>query len=193
MSRGTAGHGLYAPRPPLPPGLRLLFTAEEINARLDCLAAVAAAKVAVFENPLAVCVLKGAFVFCADLIRRINVGMDVTFVRAASYNRGTVPSDRVRISFEPPASEVRGRGVLLVEDIVDSGRTIRAVRRRLASRGASIACAIALLRRRGGAAGDLVDAAGFEIGREFVVGYGLDLDGKYRNLPYLASIEGEMR
>ncbi len=171
----------------------MLFSAEQIAARLDELAAAASAKMAAAEKPLAVCVLKGAFMFCADLVRRIPVGMDVAFVRAASYGSGTVSSGRVRVSFEPPAPEVRGSAVLLIEDIVDTGRTIAEVRRRLVSRGASIACTVALLRRKGGAAGAAADAAGFEIGAEFVVGYGLDLDGKYRNLPYLAAVEGEAR
>ena len=175
----------------LPPGLRLMFPPDRIAAAVDAAAASAAPMLAGARNPAAVCVLKGAFVFCADLIRRIPMDLDVFFIQASSYGEGTSSSGEVKIRLDLSADEIRGRDVLLVEDIVDTGRTLAEIRRRLAALGARVACSAVLLRRRRAASAPAEgpDVFGFEIGSEFVVGYGLDLAGKYRNLPCIAAVE----
>ena len=175
----------------IPPGLKVLYTAEQIAERVDAMAA-AAARILQGTEPLVLCVLKGGFVFGADLIRRLPLPLDVSFIQAESYGSGTVSSGRVRIVCDVPLTEIRGRKVLLIDDIVDTGRTLVSIKRHLASRGAEVVCTSVLLARAGfrgpGAHADLV---GFEVGPDFVVGYGLDMAGKYRNLPYLAAVAGK--
>jgi hypoxanthine phosphoribosyltransferase len=131
---------------------------------------------------LLVGILKGAFIFMADLARRIKVPVKMDFVRLASYGAGTVSSGKVRISkdLETP---VKGKDVLIVEDIIDTGVTLRYLFRRLKARKPRSLKTVALLdkpsRRRVRFKADYV---GFSIEDHFVVGYGLDCNEEYRNL-----------
>lgn len=137
--------------------------------------------------PLLVGVLKGACFFLADLARAIKLPLEIDFMAVSSYGSATTTSGVVRIVKDLDA-DLTGRHVLIVEDIVDSGLTLSYLRRNLAARHPASLEVVALLVKDGLQSVDL-DLAyeGFRIPPEFVVGYGLDVAEKYRNLPYLAT------
>lgn len=136
--------------------------------------------------PLLVGVLKGACFFLSDLARAIDLPVEIDFMAVSSYGSSTHTSGVVRIVMDLDA-DLTGRHVLIVEDIVDSGLTLAFLRRNLAARNPASLEVCALLVKEGLQSVDL-DLAyeGFHIPPEFVVGYGLDADERYRNLPYLA-------
>ena len=136
--------------------------------------------------PLLVGVLKGAFVFMADLARAIDLPVEFDFMAVSSYGNATKTSGVVRIVKDLDI-DLSGRDVIVVEDIIDSGLTLGYLRKNLQSRGPASLEVCALLVRAGRQAGDLsLRYVGFEIPPDFVVGYGLDVAERYRNLPYLA-------
>lgn len=132
--------------------------------------------------------LKGALVFAADLLRRVPRVLEIECLNVASYH-GMESSGTVDF-LDRHFPEVRGRHVLLLDDILDTGRTLRAVSDRLKEEGA-VAVHTAVLLAKDKERAEEVDAdyVGFEIGDEFVVGYGLDYMGKYRNLPYVGVLK----
>jgi hypoxanthine phosphoribosyltransferase len=133
--------------------------------------------------PLLVGVLKGAFVFMSDLARQIDLPLEVDFMAVASYGSSTKTSGIVRIVKDLDLDLVN-RHVLIVEDIVDSGLTLRWLRRNLATRNPSSVEVCALLVKTGLQREEPdLKYVGFEIPPDFVVGYGLDVDQRYRNLP----------
>ena len=141
------------------------------------------------ETPLVMLViLKGATVFAADLLRSLSVPAELEFVRAASYGAGVASSGRVKLAHMMEGT-FAGRHVLLVEDIVDSGRTAEAVTRRVRqAKPASLRLA-ALLDRPARRVVDVkIDFRGFVIPDRFVIGYGLDYAGLYRELPDIHSL-----
>ncbi len=138
---------------------------------------------------LVIVLLNGAMVFAADLLRRVELVLEVECVRASSYHGGMDSSGVVDFggSVFP---DVRGRHVLLLDDILDTGRTLHAVSSRLELGGAaSLRRAVLLAKDKKRAVNVDVDYTGFMIGDEFVVGYGLDYRGRYRNLPYLGVLK----
>ena len=139
------------------------------------------------SNPLVIGVIGGAFLFLADLVRTLDFECEVEFWRFRSYGSGTRSSGRLQEVARPVAG-VRGRHVIVVEDIVDSGRTIARIRAELSRRQAASVTVVALLKKQGSAVP--VDHVGFRCGPHFVVGYGLDIGGRLRNLPSLYYIEG---
>jgi hypoxanthine phosphoribosyltransferase len=133
--------------------------------------------------PLLVGVLKGAFVFMSDLARQIDLPVEVDFMAVASYGSSTKTSGIVRIVKDLDLDLV-DRHVLIIEDIVDSGLTLRWLRRNLASRNPTSVEVCALLVKDGLQREDPdLKYVGFKIPADFVVGYGLDVDQRYRNLP----------
>ncbi len=135
--------------------------------------------------PLLVGVLKGAFVFMADLARSIDLPVEFDFMAVASYGAATKSSGVVRIVKDLDA-DLTGRHVLVVEDIVDSGLTLAYLRRNLMARGPASLEVCALLVKEGLQRDDPnLKYVGFKIPPEFVVGYGLDHAEKYRNLPFV--------
>jgi hypoxanthine phosphoribosyltransferase len=133
--------------------------------------------------PLLVGVLKGAFVFMSDLARQIDLPLEVDFMAVASYGSSTKTSGIVRIVKDLDLDLVN-RHVLIIEDIVDSGLTLRWLRRNLATRNPSSVAVCALLVKTGLQREEPdLKYVGFEIPPDFVVGYGLDVDQRYRNLP----------
>jgi hypoxanthine phosphoribosyltransferase len=133
----------------------------------------------------AVCVLRGAFVFMADLVRAIPRVMTCEFLTARSYGDATESSGVVEIASDLTAP-IEGKHVLLVEDIVDTGLTLKYLRDNLTARGPASLYIAALLSKPARRKVDInADFTGFEIDDEFVVGYGLDAAQRYRNLPYL--------
>jgi hypoxanthine phosphoribosyltransferase len=136
------------------------------------------------ETPLVlVVILKGATIFAADLLRSLTIPAELEFVRAASYGGGTSSSGRVRLAHMVEGPLV-GRHVLLVEDIVDSGRTVVAITKRLRNMKPASLRVVALLDRPARRAVKVkIDFKGFTIPDRFVIGYGLDYAGLYRELP----------
>jgi hypoxanthine phosphoribosyltransferase len=133
--------------------------------------------------PLLVGVLKGAFVFMSDLARKIDLPLEVDFMAVASYGSSTKTSGIVRIVKDLDL-DLTDRHVLIVEDIVDSGLTLRWLRRNLASRNPASVAVCALLVKDGLQREDPdIKYVGFHIPPDFVVGYGLDVDQQWRNLP----------
>ena len=173
-----ASNGLSAP-----PGPELIPT-EDLQRRIAELGREITADYA-GRRPLLVGVLKGAFMFMSDLIRQIDLPVELDFMAVSSYGDSTKTSGVVRILKDLDA-DLAGRDVLLVEDIVDSGLTLAYLRDLLAARGPASLHVCALLVREGSSprAADL-RYVGFEIPPEFVIGYGLDLAERYRNLPYI--------
>jgi hypoxanthine phosphoribosyltransferase len=168
-------------------GLEPLFSSDAIAARLETLAADIAGRMS--GDFAAVAILKGSFVFAADLIRALtNHGMnpEVDFMTLASYGVGTVSSGDVRLLRDVEIS-VEGRQVLLIDDILDSGRTIAFARRHMLERGASAVKVCVLLDKTSGrTAAESADFVGFPCPASFVIGYGMDHAHKFRGLPFVA-------
>lgn len=139
-----------------------------------------------------VCILKGSTVFFADLIRQVKLPMNIEFMTASSYGSATVSSGTVTVKSDLD-EKIRGKDVLLVEDIVDSGRTLKFVRDDMSSKGvASIRIATLLNKPERRVTDVKVEYTGFVIPDEFVVGYGLDYDQAYRNLPVVGVLKPEI-
>ncbi|MEX2100650.1 MAG: hypoxanthine phosphoribosyltransferase [Acidimicrobiia bacterium] len=140
--------------------------------------------------PLLVGVLKGAFVFMSDLSRAIDLPVEFDFMAVSSYGSATRSSGVVRI-LKDLDLDLTGRDVLIVEDIVDSGLTLAYLRKNLAARDPASLEVCALLVKEGLQRVELdLRYVGFRIPPEFVVGYGLDVDERYRNLPFIAEYAG---
>ena len=131
--------------------------------------------------------LKGSFIFLADLARAVRRPLQVDFLVAASYGSGSVSSGEVRLLYEP-AVPLEGRHILLVEDIIESGRTLASLTDRLRSRGPSSLAICALLDKRIAAPLPDVRFVGFPAPPAFLVGYGLDHAEDFRHLPYIAEL-----
>lgn len=164
---------------------RILVTEAQINQRVRELGAQITADYE-GKKPLLVAVLRGAFMFLADLSREVDLPVEVDFMAVSSYGNQTASSGVVRI-LKDLDEDLEGRHVIVVEDIIDSGLTLSYLRRNLQNRAAASVEVCALLVREGRQKVDEEIAyVGFELPPDFVVGYGLDASGHYRNLPYIA-------
>jgi hypoxanthine phosphoribosyltransferase len=133
--------------------------------------------------------LKGALVFAADLLRRVPRPLLIECLNVASYHGGTESSGKVDF-LDRHFPEVKDHHVLLLDDILDTGRTLHAVRERLLEEGAvAVHTAVLLAKDKERAEEVQADYVGFEIADEFVVGYGLDYQGRYRNLPFVGVLK----
>lgn len=133
-------------------------------------------------------VMDGGFIFAADLIREIDLPLTVAPIKASSYGDATTSSGTVRLPWGMPEG-ISGKDLLLVDDILDTGQTLESLRSRLTEAGALSVRSCVLLRKE--SAGDLhSDYVGFEIRDKFVIGYGLDLAGRHRNLPDIRVMQG---
>ena len=167
---------------------RVLISEERITERIDELAREINRVYAGSETLTCIGVLKGSVFFLVDLLKRLEVPVVVDFFQTSSYGSGTVPGE-IRIRKDVDLS-LRGRDVLLVEDIVDTGHTLRTVLSLLRFRGARSVRLCALLDKKAAREVEVpVDFCGFQIDNVFVVGYGLDYDERYRNLPYVGVME----
>lgn len=171
-----------------PPVARIdvLFTEEEIAARVAALAREIVA--ALPGDFLVVVILKGSFVFAADLIRaleKVGASPQVDFITLSSYGAGTASAGTVALTHDL-VEDVAGRAVLIVDDVLESGRTLAFARETLRARGADSVRTCLLLDKPARRAVPIeADHVGFRIGGEFVVGYGLDLAHRYRGLSYI--------
>ena len=146
------------------------------------------------KDPVLVCILKGAVMFYADLVRNIETHISMDFMAVSSYGSGTRSSGEVEIR-KDLSKPVDGRHVIVVEDIVDSGNTLSYLTRVLKSRGAASVAICTLLdkpARRAPGIDLKSDYQGFVIEDEFVVGYGLDYAERYRNLPFIGVLKPEV-
>jgi hypoxanthine phosphoribosyltransferase len=169
--------------------VEVVFSAEAIAARLKNLADEIKARE--LEPLLVVAVLKGSFVFAADLIRALHqAGMapEVDFLTLASYRKSKVSSGKVEILRDLDLG-VEGRTVLIVDDVLDSGRTLAFAKDLIAARGAQRILTCVLLDKKVSRAVDVVaDFRAFECTDEFVVGYGMDVAHRYRELPFVGRV-----
>lgn len=141
------------------------------------------------QDVIAVCVLKGSFVFYSDLIRHINTDIHCEFFGVSSYHGGTSSSGEVKVTLDL-AGPVEGKHVILVEDIVDTGLTMNYLKNAIQSRKPKSLTTISLLEKPDALKVPCeIDMVGFKIPNDFVVGYGLDYQGYYRNLPYIAQVQ----
>ena len=168
--------------------LRLVIDEEAIQARvLEIGKALSEANAG--RYPVLIGVLDGAFMFVADLVRSMTPPCEVTFWKVCSYGAGRISSGVVREVFRPEISLV-GRHVIVVEDIVDSGRTLRYLLQEIREAGPASLTIVTLLHKPETAPASLFpDYVGFTVGNDFLVGYGLDYQGKLRHLRSLYALE----
>ena len=141
------------------------------------------------KDIVAICTLRGSFMFYSDLIRQIDADITCDFFSVSSYNNSHQSSGEVRLNLDLSTS-VRGTHVLLVEDIVDTGLTMNYLLANLKSRDPAAITTVSLLSKPEAHKVKVdVDHVGFEISNDFVVGYGLDYQGLFRNLPYIAQVQ----
>ena len=144
------------------------------------------------KDLLIICVLKGAVVFLGDLVRKIDLPLDMDFMAVSSYGANTKSSGVVRI-LKDLDENIEGKHVLIVEDIIDSGLTLAYLIENLKSRGPETVEICTILDKKERRTIDLdIKYIGFQVPDEFVVGYGLDYAEKYRNLPYVAILKEEI-
>ena len=171
--------------------LKVLVTEEELKTRVAEMGAELFEK---FEgkNPVFLGVLKGSFVFIADLMRACQLKSDIEFIAVSSYANATESSGRVNIKYDLQ-QDITGRDVIIVEDILDSGNTLAFLKNYFLAKGAASITIVTLLdkpsRREKAVYPDL---AGFVVPDEFVVGYGLDYAQRYRNIPYIGVLKPEV-
>ncbi len=170
------------------PKLRILFTRAEIEAKVDKLAAKIRRDY-LGKHPLLICVLKGSFMFTADLIRRLNFPLEVDFVQLSSYGGGRESSEKIKV-VQSLRSPIEGRDVLVVEDIVDTGTTISFLLGYLRKKKPASLKLCALTDKPSRRQVPVtIDYLGFTVPDKFIVGYGLDWDEKFRNLPDICVLE----
>ena len=178
---------------------QILLGAEDIDAITTRLAAKITEDLADNEGAapkrpvLAVAVLRGSVVFFSDLIRKLPFGIELDFVKVSSYFAGTQSTGELRFDLDLRHEDCRDADILLVEDIVDSGRTLKILVQHLLDRGAHSVKTVALLDKPSRRAVDFeADYVGQVIPDVFVVGYGLDYAEKYRNLSYIGVLKPEV-
>jgi hypoxanthine phosphoribosyltransferase len=167
----------------------VLFTAAEIAGQIAVIASAIAARKP--ERLLVVPILKGSFVFAADLIRAMHhagLSPEVDFMILASYRAATKSAGRVEV-LRDIESDVRGRDILLIDDILESGRTLAFAKDLIAARGAKNVLTAVLLNKPGHLAADIkADFQGFACPDKFVVGYGMDMAHQFRELPFVGHV-----
>lgn len=165
-----------------------LITAKSIAARVEELARDIAAHFADTDKLIVIGLLRGSFVFIADVVRELDLPVEVDFLEVSSYGNSTESSREVRI-LKDLRGEIEGRDVLVVEDIVDTGHTLSRVLDILGTRRPARLATIALLDKPSRREVDVrATWTGFEIPDKFVVGYGIDYAQRNRNLPYIGTV-----
>jgi hypoxanthine phosphoribosyltransferase len=167
---------------------RIVYDADRIRRRVEEVGEAITDYYPDGEELLLVGLLKGSFIFVGDLVRAVARPLQVDFLVASSYGTGTTSSGEVNLLYDPEA-ELRDRHVLLVEDIIDSGNTLKRLIPLLRARGPRSLEMVALLHKRLAKGLELEPRwVGFEAPNEFLIGYGLDHSEDFRNLPFIASL-----
>ena len=167
----------------------VLISEQEIAARVGALAQCISTDYAGTDELVLVGILRGAFIFLADLSRQLTIPCRVDFIALSRYEHGSTPSGAVRLIMDVRV-EITGKHVLLVEDIVDSGVTLEYLRRIFEARKPASLKTCALTRKPDRVPPDIsIDYVGFDIPDRWVVGYGLDYDNRWRTLPYIGVLE----
>jgi len=171
--------------------LKVLVSEEELKTRV---AEMGEALYEKFEGkkPLFLGVLKGSFIFMADLVRACQLDSDIEFLAVSSYENSTESSGRVHITHDLQ-QDITGRHLIIVEDILDSGNTLAFLKQYFITKGAASITIVTLLDKPARRAKAVTaDLAGFTVPDEFVVGYGLDYAQRYRNVPYIGVLKPEV-
>lgn len=169
---------------------RILYTQSDLDSRMDEMAAELNVKYK-DEEPIVVPVLNGAMIFASDMIKRLNFKLTIDPIKASSY-AGTQSTGKVKIT-QDIKSDVKDRPVIFMEDIIDTGRTLQALSEVMKGRGAKSVEVVAMLDKPETRVVDFHgDYYGFKAPDEFLVGYGLDYNGLYRNLPYVGILKHEV-
>ncbi|MCA9286143.1 MAG: hypoxanthine phosphoribosyltransferase [Phycisphaerales bacterium] len=175
---------------------RILLSSEQIAARVEEMGRAIAAdldRADPARGIVLVPVMTGAIIFVADLVRHLPQKLRIQVATVSSYPGTSVASQGAAIVGSLPA-DLAGRHVLIVDDILDSGQTLTLLREEITARGAaSVRCAVLLRKQRPQAMATTCEHIGFDIPDEFVVGYGLDYDDHYRNLPFVGTLKEEAR
>lgn len=167
---------------------RIMLTEEQLRARVKEIAEQVD-KVYEGKRPLVVGILKGSIIFYSDFIRHLTVPVELDFMAVSSYGSGTVSSGKLKIKKDLDR-DVKGRDVIVVEDIIDSGFTLANLKALLLERGANSVMIVTLLNKKDRREHDITpDYNCFDIENEFVVGYGLDYNEMYRSLPYIGILK----
>lgn len=170
----------------------VLIDEKSLQTRIKELAAQIEADYEAADDLLLICVLKGGFMFLSDLTRALKRAHHVDFMGVSSYGKGTTTTGAVQIIMDLKAP-IENRNILIVEDIIDSGHTLDYMRRSLLARSPASLRICSLLNKPSRREIPVqVDYIGFDIPDEFVVGYGLDFDELYRNLPFIAILKPEV-
>lgn len=174
----------------MPPQPKTLIKQEDIEKAVDRLA-VEIRRDYKGKNPLLIGILKGSFIFMADLVRKLAMPLEVDFVSLSSYGKSTQSSGRIKV-MSRLSEPVTGRHVIVVEDIVDTGLTTRYFIRSIGrKRPASVKLCVLADKSLRHKTGVKIDYLGFAVPDKFIVGYGIDWDGKYRYLPDIRYIENK--
>lgn len=167
---------------------RLMFTEEQLRTRVREIAEQVD-KVFADKRPLVVGILKGSIIFYADFIRFLTMPVELDFMAVSSYGAGAVSSGKLNIKKDLDR-DVKGRDVIIVEDIIDSGFTLANLKALLTERGAASVTIVTLLNKAERREYDTApDYNCFDIENEFVIGYGLDYNEQYRHLPYIGILK----
>ena len=170
--------------------IKVRISEEEVNARIAGLAAQISEDFR-GEEVVAVGILRGGVYFCTELTKRLTIPVILDFIEASSYGEGTESSGQVKIT-KDLIEDIEGRNVIVVEDIIDTGRTLSLLLENLRARRPKCLKLCTLLDKPERRVVEVpVDYNGFQIPNEFVVGYGMDYAQRYRNLPYIGVVEGE--
>ncbi len=170
---------------------RIMLTEEQLRTRITEVAREVDERYQ-GKRPLVVGILKGSIIFYADFIRHLSCPVELDFMAVSSYGSGTVSSGKLKIKKDLD-KDVRGRDVIVVEDIIDSGFTLANLKALLLERGANSVVIVTLLNKEERREYDIEpDYNCFDIENEFVIGYGLDYDEQYRNLPYIGILRREL-
>ena len=165
-----------------------LIKDRDINERVTQLGQIISASYIDTNKLIVVGLLRGSFMFIADLVRKLDVPVEVDFITVSSYGSGMTSSGNVKI-LKDLDGDISGHDVLLVEDIVDTGKTLEAVIEMLETRMPNSIKVCALLNKQSRRISNIkADWVGFEIPDEFVVGYGIDYDQRNRNLPFIGKV-----
>lgn len=167
---------------------RILFSEKQLRARIAEVARKVD-KLYVGKKPLCIGILKGSIIFYADFIRRLTGPVELDFMAVSSYGSGAISSGKLKIKKDLD-KDVKGRDVIIIEDIIDSGFTLANLKRLILERGASSVIIVTLLNKKARREYDIApDFNCFDIENEFVIGYGLDYNECYRSLPYIGVLK----